>query len=241
MLMRRAVVMAIGLAGLITAADEGTKEVGPPQTQRLDFPAGGVLRVSKSFGELAIRGWDQPGVEVTVTKSAAEDFEPRERQKVARALNRVSVKTERRGNEVVIATSIADRRAFPPPSPLKGHTKAVLTYEIKVPRNARLIVDHGPGEVHVEEVSGDIHATVLNGAITLRLPQGGQYAIDAKTDLGRVISDFPGKEHRRPWLLGSRFAGESGQAPHRLFLRTGYGDIIVLKIRKPAAPPPLKN
>jgi hypothetical protein len=106
--------------------------------------------------------------------------------------------------------------------------------------NARLAADHDTGEVHVDNLTSDIHVTVLNGGITLHLPQEGQYGIDAKSDLGGVASDFPGHKKRRPWLLGHQFVQEMS-APHKLYLRVGFGDITILKILRPPTPGPLTH
>ena len=54
-------------------------------------------------------------------------------------------------------------------------------YDIRVPRNARLAVDHDTDYVFVDNLMGDIHVTVLHSSITLCLPAEGQYAIDARS------------------------------------------------------------
>lgn len=104
--------------------------------------------------------------------------------------------------------------------------------------NARLDARHGAGEVHVADLTSDIHVTVHNGGITLQLPQEGQYDIDAKSDLGDVTSDFPGHATRSHWLLGHRFV-QGTPAAHHLYLRVGFGDITILKIQKPPMPGPV--
>ena len=115
-----------------------------------------------------------------------------------------------------------------------------LEYRVKAPMNARLAVDHDTGEVHVDNLASDIRVTVLNGGMTLLLPQGGRYGIDAKSDFGSVTSDFPGRARRRPWLLGHQFV-QKASAAHDLWLRVGSGDIAILKIRKPQPPSPLTH
>jgi hypothetical protein len=102
-----------------------------------------------------------------------------------------------------------------------------LEYYIKAPMSVRLAVGHKTGEVHVENLTSDIHVTVHNGGITLRLPEG-QYNIDARSDWGDVISDFQGSKKRKPWLLGYQFV-QPMAAAHNLYLRVGFGDIMVMK------------
>jgi hypothetical protein len=54
-----------------------------------------------------------------------------------------------------------------------------------------------------------------------------------------VKSDFPGQEKRRRWIIGHRIVNEDSVATHKLNLKVGFGDIIILKTRVPKAPDPL--
>ena len=234
-------VIAIGTACLLSAEDEAGQKFPVVKTERMDLPAGGVVHVLHSRGELVVEGWDRPEVEITTKKSPPLKYDSQWREKPSheRELQEVRVTMERHGEEVVITTTLPRRRTFPPPSPLSSPTHVVLEYQIKVPRDAKLTVEHEGGEVHVEDVAGDIQVTAVAGPITLRLPQDGQYVIDAKCDVGTVVSDFPGSTRRRPWLLGHRFVPEATASGHKLYVRAGAGDITILKIRKPAAPGPV--
>jgi hypothetical protein len=178
--------------------------------------------LKNSVGEVSVEGWERPDVEITTVKSI---YTSRNREKTSRDLDKVRISVERHGDELVITTNFPRLR--------RGNTN--LEYRIKAPMTARLAADHGTGEVHVDNVTSDIHVTVLNGGMTLRLPQDGQYSIDARSDVGDVISDFPGQKRRRPWLLGHQFV-EGMSAPHKLYLRVGFGDITILKIRQPSTP-----
>src|ERR1700729_128256 len=51
------------------------------KTQHLDFPAGGTLRFINSVGVLTVEAWDQPGVEITTTKSTKADVDAAHREK----------------------------------------------------------------------------------------------------------------------------------------------------------------
>jgi len=94
------------------------------------------------------------------------------------------------------------------------------------------------GEIHVIGVDADIQAKVRRGEIVLILPEAGRYAIDAKSKLGGIVSDFPGKSRRNRLIFGHGFAAGASSAAHKLYLRAGFGDILVLKDEKPAAPRP---
>jgi hypothetical protein len=154
-----------------------------------------------------------------------------EHDKAAHMLDAVKVSAALQGSELIITTDFPRHRRFLP-RPSVGARDFDLDYVIKVPRNAKLTVDHDSGEIHIEDVTGDVHATTIQGLITLHLPQTSQYTIDAKSTIGEVISDFPGTTKRK--RLGHAFM-QSGQAPHGLYLRIGFGDIVILEERQPAS------
>jgi hypothetical protein len=238
--MIRTVAVIFGMSCLLLADDEFRQTVQIAKTKHVDFPSGGTVRMKNSTGELTVQGWDQPAVEITTVKSTKAAYASAEREKASHDLDRVQIAVERRGDELVITTDFPRHRGLPPSFPFGGAIKFNLEYHIKVPRNTRLVVDHDIGDVHFDGLTSDIHATTLRGGITLHLPEGGQYAIDAKSDFGSVISDFPGSTKRRFWLVGHQFIHTS-QAPHKLYLRDGFGDIIIFKSRKPRTPPPLSQ
>ena len=218
----------------LQAQDETKTPAQVTKTERVEFPAGGVLRLNDAIGELTITGWDRPDVEITTIKSTKSSYGAQDREKHVRDLEQIQIKTERRGNEVVVTTEFPRYRIFPPPLPWSsGHAEFDLEYRISAPREARLDINHNTGEVHIDDVASDIHATVFKGLITLRLPEENQYAIDAKTDAGSIFSDFPGDMRRRFGLVGHQFNGKPPSPAHNLYLRIGYGDIALVKIRKP--------
>ncbi len=203
-------------------------------TQSISFPAGGVLRLKNSSGDLNIEAWDNTNVEITTVKSTQKPFSAAERAKGSAELQKVTVAAERKGNEVVVTTSYPRHRGFPPPWPWGGATNFNLEYHISVPRNARLVIDHDVGAVNVDGVTGDIDAKLLQGEIMLHLPEDVPYKIDAKTDYGNVNSDFPG-EKKRAWMGQTAFH-DAPKPAQALKLRVGYGDIVLLRIRLPKYP-----
>lgn len=206
------------------------------KTQTLDFPAGGLLRLKHSIGDLTIEAWDNPNVEITTIKSTKKEYTEGRRARASAALQKVKVTTERHGDELVITTDYPRHRAFPPSWPWGGAEKFDLEYHISVPRNARLAIDHDVGDVNVDGVTGNIEAKVLQGQITLHLPEDAQYRIDAKSDYGNVNSDFPGERHRS-WIGQSAYH-DAPKPAQALNLRVGYGDIVLLRIRIPKTPEP---
>jgi hypothetical protein len=210
------------------AATLGAKIV-VTKTETGDFPAGGLLRMKNAVGELTITGWDQPGFEMTTIKSTKTGVEAQDREASNKLLENVKIATERKGGEVTVTS------AFPKHSklarPFRGMTDFDLEYRLQVPRAARLDVEELMGEVHLENITGDIRAVEGLGEITVRVAEGS-YAIDARSRWGAVSSDLAGIDRQLKWWVvkwpGQAFtASGNGQ---KMFLRTGYGDIVILKI-----------
>jgi len=214
------------------APPQAPDKVSVSNTERSDFPSGGTLHLKNSIGELTIEGWDQAGLEITTIKSSKVGVEGQERDKAVKLLDQVKIVTERKGDEVTVSTSFPKHSKIA--RPFLGMTDFDLEYRIKVPRNAKLTVEHDLGEVHIDDIRGEIHADNYMGLITVRVPDG-QYAIDAKTKLGAVNSDFLGDEKSKKWL-GHTFLASGPADAQKVFLRVKYGDIIVLKMNRP--PPP---
>jgi hypothetical protein len=225
--MRTIVLLTFFLLPALWAEEAGERYVDATKTQHMEFPAGGVLRVNHSIGNLTIEGWDQPGIEITMKKTTKEEFEPQDRQKGVEELERVRLVAARNGNVVTLTETYPRIKRF------------YLETHISVPRNARLEI-RGSGDLDVHNVTGAINAHLSHGTMVLRMPENGHYDVDAGSKFGTVNSDFPGKENRRAWLVGHEFNGVANGAAQKLRLRAGYGDVIVLKIRQPAYPAPVK-
>ena len=228
----RIAVIALGLSSLLLAEDSARQKVQISKTEHFDFRPGGVLRLKNSIGELTVEGWDHNDVEITTVKSTKMEYTPQEREKAVQELDRVQVTAQRDGDELVITTGFP--RSWCP----LGAASFYLDYRIKVPASTRLIADHNAGEVHVDNLRGDIQVALRQGEITLHLPQDGKYTTDAKSNFGSVFSDFPGQEKRRFWLVGHRIEKDVSPGAHALNLRVGCGDIIILKTRIPKMPGP---
>ncbi len=216
---------AIGLAfGFLTyAADPQAQAVRTVKTERLDLPSGGSLRITKLAGDVSVEGWDRPEVEVTTTRSTAGSYSAAERDKIAAQLDAIRITVGRQGNDVVIGGDPKGLRSLS----LWSRSGFYFHYRIYAPRAARLVVEHLSGELHVDNLTGDIDANLSQGEIALRLPED-KYAIQAKSRIGGITSDFAGKQDRI-WPFGHRFASSEPQAAHELNLEVGFGDIILLK------------
>jgi hypothetical protein len=194
------------------------------ETKAMDFPSGGTLRIQKSVGLLSVDGWDQPGIEITAIKTGGSEKDR----------DRTRVTAERRGNDIVVITSVVQNPW--PLRPFEGIRPVSLEYRIHLPRSARLDIQHRSGQVNVTDILGDIRITDGQGQIALSLPEAGEYSIDAKSRLGAVDFDFPGRE-RKKLKFGHAFMSQSNQGAQHLYLRIGFGDITILKEPMPSIEP----
>jgi hypothetical protein len=185
-------------------------------TEKADFAPGGTVKIEGSTGELNIEGWDQPSVEVTVTRYTWDA----NAERAKRNLDRVEVaKPVVSGAELSIVTTH------------KRSLSVHVNYSIRVPRNSKLIIHHGIGDVVVYGVGGDIDATAKAGGILLQLPASGKYSIDAKNKTGGdIYSDYSGKTHYTWVLMGDKLESEAPAPSHHLHLRVGYGGITIQKM-----------
>jgi hypothetical protein len=195
----------------------GARRVDVTTTEKTDFAPGGVVRIEGSTGEVNVEGWDEPTVEVQVTRSAWTD---REDQAKAR-LNLIQVSKKLDAHELTLTTEH------------KRFTGAHVNYRIRVPRNTKLVIHHGIGDVIVFGVDGDIDATAKTGDVTVQLDEPARYEIDAYTKLGAVYSDFDGKVRHRRMGLGESInpaAEGSGDTRHISLHVMTAGGISIQKV-----------
>ena len=228
---------ALGVTPLF--AEEGLKQPArATNTERVSFSPGGTIRLKDSFGYLTVEGWDKPEVEITAIKSIETYYEPNEREQATLRLERIHIVTERRSDtELAISTTRPSRsRLMPPPWRRKTKGGVTVEYQIHVPRDSRLVIHHGDGYILVSNVTGDVEATSGSGDIVLMLTDPDMYSIDARTKLGKVVSDF-GSSTRRRYLPGEKLAGTNPPPSHRVYARMGRGSITIKEVPREASAP----
>src|SRR5579862_2356291 len=190
--------LAFALILPLSAADGDKQVVSATNTDCVKFSPGGLIRLNHADGFVNVEGWDQPDVEITVVKSTRRGYPDEGRKEAEGRLNLVSVATQRVSDkELAVSATFPHRRFF------EGQNVTV-EYRIRVPRDTRLAIAHESGYVLVTGVNADIEATARTGDIMLMLPEAGTYAIDAKSKLGNVTSDFAGQIHHQK-LVGERY------------------------------------
>jgi hypothetical protein len=210
-------------------------------TQRVPFLPGGTVRLDNSYGYLTVEGWDEPEVEITVTKATDRSFEPGQKEKAEKDIGLIGVTAERRSDkELAIETAVPVRNGFlnsvlplrriVGATPLPSNNKHGITveYRVRVPRDSRLVVHHDNGYVWVSDVTGDIQVKSHSGDMIVMLSNPGPHLINATAGVGSVSSDFAGKSNSR-FLLGTHFAYPSEGRSQRIDLRMGRGSITIKK------------
>jgi hypothetical protein len=242
---------AVLFAMTAIGADRPPVEKAPKQsfevtsTEHVSFQPGGAIRLENSYGYLTVEAWDEPEVEIVVTKSTNHFLEPEQKAHAEKAFEQIRVAADRRSDkELVISTTLPGRHGFPYsilPSrqiiftmPKKTTLGVTVDCTVHVPRDSRLAVHQDHGYVWVSDVAGDIEVRSHTGDMIVLLPDPGPYSIDARTRLGSVSSDTAGSGHKQ-FLVGTQFI-HAGQAPaHRVLLRMGRGSITI-KTGEPSGP-----
>lgn len=227
---RRLLLTMLGLSTALfadkvtTATQEETSH-----TDHLDFAPGGTIRFEGSYGSLIVDGWDQPQIEVTVTKSMPYYYE---KGRGSKHLEAVRVSADRKSpTETAISTVLPPHHHFPLFSNPTGSVK--MDYQVHVPRDSHLVIHHGSGYVMISNVDGEIEATASRGDIMVLESGPGPYDIDAKSGFGNVLSDFTGDDHLQH-LVGERFT--EANTGKKIYLRLGFGSITIKDLQATPAP-----
>lgn len=236
--MRNELLLACGLillgAALPLRGAEGIPEKGPKQSfevttaERVNFAPGGTIRLNDSYGYLSVDGWDDPEVEITLTKSTNGFYQPSQEAEAKARLERIRVATERRSDTELVITAILASRNGKWAPPLPKTTQAGVTTELRihVPRNSRLVIRHDYGYVWVSDIASDIEVRSHTGDMIVMLPDPGPYSIDARTAMGTITSDFTGIGRNR-FVFGNSFNYSGESQSRRIYLRMGRGSITV--------------
>jgi hypothetical protein len=209
-------------------------------TERFPFQPAGTVRFQDSYGYLTIEGWDEPQVEVTVTKSTDRFAWPEWKGKADELFDQVRVNIEQRSDtELAITTTLPTRTSLltsrlpsgetilTQPLPPKIKRGVTVEYQVHVPRAARLFIHHDNGYVFVSGLTGAMDVDGHTGDMIVMLADTGPYAIDARARFGRIASDISCTAGN-PLLAGGRVrcAAATGQ---QIRLRMGRGSITIKK------------
>jgi hypothetical protein len=193
------------------------------ETQKMTFEPSAALHLQNTIGHVQVEGWSRPEIEVTIIKTTKDYFDPNAKDAAGKELEGIKSSFERKGEEIVLASEyheggIPGFRTKPPVD---------ITYEIKMPRDARLVIDQNSGDVTTHELVGDIRVTMQHGSITAFVPAEGQYTVDAKSKFGTVTSNVAKADHGI-YFLGEHLDYDGSKAQRKLSLRAKFGDIVIV-------------
>jgi len=248
MKMRLSIVALLGMGAALPLLPADASAVQPPKeffeaatTERFTFAPGGAIRIVNSYGYLTVEGWDEPEVEITVTKTAGRLYDPGEKAEAERRFAQVNVTTQRSSARELLITTVLparnplfasvlplDRILFTKPLVPNRRRGVTLDYKVLAPRDARLVVRHDTGYVWISDIAGELDVSSHTGDMIVLLPDPGPYAIDARTRLGSVSSDFPGAGRYR-FAAGTHYANGRPTPSRQVHLRTGCGSITIKK------------
>jgi hypothetical protein len=213
-------------------AEKGAKQTfAVSSTDHVNFAPGGTIQINNSYGHLSVEGWDSPEVQITVIKSTNDFYKPQEKDEISRRFEQIRVVTERRSDkELSVSTFLATRHSrLSPPLPRTTKEGVMLEYRVLVPRDSRLVVHHDFGYVWVSDVTGALDVRSHTGDMIVLLSDPGPYTIDARSQLGRISSDFVGKSRFYPLFWHAGFASGHEPQASRVYLRMGRGNITIKK------------
>lgn len=205
------------------------QKIRTTETQRMALEPSAAVRLENTTGQVRIEGWNRPDVEVTITKSTKDEYDSAKSAEGAKELEKFKTSFTRKGEEIVLATEYHHSSM---PLMLRGAPAVDLLYEIKMPRDGRLLVAQDMGDVQLLQLTGEINATVQKGSITVVIPGESQYDVDAKSKFGTVTSNVAKADHGI-YFLGEHLDYEVAKPIRKLILRAKYGEIVLLHSPRP--------
>lgn len=171
------VLSILGIVLPLFANQASPRPVQTSHTEQLNFAPDGIIRVEGSYRDLRIRGWDQPEVEIKVTKSTLQYPGQEPQDDAAQRLERVRAVTERPSDkELAISVTLPPGGLFSTPAPC-GTT---VDCQILAPHDSVLDIQQVSGFVLVSNMRSDVRRAVSRGQIVLILPDPAARSIDAE-------------------------------------------------------------
>jgi lia operon protein LiaG len=137
-------------------------DVHSVQTSSYSLPATGTIAVRDSSGDVKLEGWDRDSVQLIVRKQATTDAD-------LDSLN--AAVTERGGVLGVVAQYPEDCR------------NCDISFEIKMPRGAHVVVDSSSGDVSVSNAAGPVRVGTASGDIEVRASAGSTVLHSSSGDI----------------------------------------------------------
>jgi DUF4097 and DUF4098 domain-containing protein YvlB len=165
-------IWAVSLGALMVSAVAMSAAAQVTEDFHRTVPLSSTGRVSLGNinGNVTITGWDRNEVQIDAVKKA------RDQQR----LDEARIEVDAGSDSVQIKTKYPEGR--------NNNNPATVTYELHVPRNARLDhIDLVNGSLEVSQVSGEIDAELVNGKTDIRDLSG---RLNVSTVNGTIVANF---------------------------------------------------
>lgn len=148
----------------------------------------GTLSINARFGDIEIRGWNEPYVEVRAVKLVRAGS----RAKAQKLYAMIHVRIEGRDKFVRLDTLYPPRRLW---RPFHGESRLTVNYHIRMPYDSKLVLECVDGDVTVHGVTGRENLMVNYGDVEISIPSIDHLrSLNAHSWLGYVQADFNGME-----------------------------------------------
>jgi hypothetical protein len=103
-----------------------------------------------------------------------------------------------------------------------------IELHVFVPQDRDVELDVGAGEIHVQNLRGDLRVKLGAGEIEVRAPEEAVRSVEARAGVGEArMSCRGGTVSERRHLVGGRVDWDSGQGDADLDLHVGAGEVAV--------------
>ncbi len=165
-------IWAVSLGALMASAlaTSAAAQVTEDFHRTVPLSSTGRVSLGNINGNVTITGWDRNEVQIDAVKKA------RDQQR----LDEARIEVDASSDSVQIKTKYPEGR--------NNNNPATVTYELHVPRNARLDhIDLVNGSLEVSQVSGEIDAELVNGKTDIR-DLSGRLNVSAVN--GTIVANF---------------------------------------------------
>jgi len=229
------------------AADSGKVERTEQIRKSIEFgsPAGRELVVDNVFGSISITGTSGSRIELTARKT----IRARNRDKLARAADEVTLDITRDGNAIELYVDGPFRWEDEHGRHIRwrnpGYT-VTFDFEIEVPRETDIYLKTvNKGDITVKGVDGDFNVRNVNGSITIDGIGGSGRAHTVNGPVRVTFSRHPGEDCSFKTVNGDLDIAFPGGLSADFQLKTFHGDMYtdfaVDYLPQPTAEPARKN
>lgn len=187
----------------------------------------GTVLIERTRGDVRVEGWDDPTVLVRVTARSKSAITAADMRAATSELDGFAARLVKASPSEVIITGLS-----PSGHRLKrfgGKRGVALTYTIRMPRTAKLILRHGIGSVEVTGLAADLNVASGVGDIHITSPLDPAASVTASATIGDVsIARGVGNGvYRQHALLGRRYSYDPVGANRHVVARVRIGSVEI--------------